>query len=113
MDREKILQEIFECFQQITQWIPNSFDVSNSYYSKAEVLIELLETEDCGHIGGYDHKNPVKEETSCHLYDRFLCLVRKHNSVIKPCCGFTIKTLGKYFDLIHDARDKVLSKVSK
>jgi hypothetical protein len=107
MTRKKILQDIFNHFQQMTQWIttcPNSY---SKYFNQAVGLIELLEVEDCGSIGGFDKSNPVKwNESGFHEYDRFLALLRKENTKLKKECYFTPETMRKYWLSIFIEREK-------
>lgn len=79
MDRETILREIEENFNSVIQWA-RFFDYERaSYYSsKAEGLIELLEIEDCGSVGGYDNKNPNDKVCDNLLYNRFITLCKKN-----------------------------------
>ena len=107
MERNKILQEIFGHFQQMTQWITISPDSYSKYYNKALTLIELLEVEDCGSVGGFDKSNPVKwDESGFRTYDRFLALVRKENTKLEDVCYFTPETMKKYWLKISNEREK-------
>ena len=38
----KLLNQAFDNFQMITQWLPDSLDDSNHYYSKAVAFIGIL-----------------------------------------------------------------------
>jgi hypothetical protein len=102
--RTTILQEIFDQFQIITQWVPNNPENVVRATHKAEVLIQLLEVEDCGSIGGFDPEAPVYEECAFMLYNRFLAVLRKHHddSIIKSVCGFTVEKLKTYFNNLHN-----------
>lgn len=67
---KKILREIQENFQQIEQW--NKYDKDYAimlldYTTRATCLIELLETERCGSVGGYDKGQPRGQ----NLMERF------------------------------------------
>jgi hypothetical protein len=106
MKRKIILQEIFSHFQKMTQWITLNPSYYSKYYSKAQALIELLEVEDCGSIGGYDLKNPVKWESNFSLYDRFLALIRKKNTKLDKECYFTPATMKQYWIKINQEREK-------
>jgi len=99
--RIKILNEIFDNFHQIMQWLPDNIDTATEYMFKAEALIEMLEADDCGSVGGYDPKSPVIDETGFLLYDRFLALVRRHKnkSSIK-----NLDTLSRYFKALSELR---------
>ena len=113
-ERTKILQDIFGYFLQITQWLPNNIDIAAEYVCKAEALIEYLEVIDCGSIGGFDPDNPIKRlgrqkfpSSEFELYNRFLALIRKHNTKLKKECGFTINNMTKYFKIISELRENV------
>jgi hypothetical protein len=106
MERITILQEIFSHFQQMTQWITTSPDNYSEYFNKALGLIELLEVEDCGSVGGFDKSNPVKwNESKFHVYDRFLALIRKKNTKLKKECYFTPESMRKYWLHIEEERE--------
>jgi len=108
--RIKLLNEIFENFQQITQWIPNDPENIMKYSSRAESLIEFIEVWDCGSIGGWDLKNLPVQKCKYHLYDRFLAIVKKYKSEssVKEDCGFNVDNLTKYFNELSDLRSKIL-----
>jgi len=112
MDRLTILQEIFDNFQQMSQWTTSMPESYLKAHNRAEQLIELLEVEDCGSIGGFDRENPLVNETRFTLYNRFLTLLnkKKSSSKLEPVCGFTPTLLGKYFKTILGLREKTLSK---
>lgn len=77
--RIQILDRIGDHFQGAMQWDklknPECIALSSKYFYKAEALIELLEIEDCGSIGGFDKGQP---ETN-NLFDRWDWLYRKYN----------------------------------
>lgn len=106
--RIAILQDTFRYFQQITQWIPFHLDTASKYMQKAESLIELLEVQDCGSIGGFDKDNPVINTTGFSLYDRYLALVHKYNNEadIEPVCDFTLDTMSAYYIELKTLRSK-------
>jgi len=108
ISRLEILNEIFSQFQQITQWLPSNIKNAFTAQEKAEILIEILEVNDCGSVGGFDKESPVLKESGFPLYDRFLALVRKHNSEkhIEPVCDYTLKTLKDYFIKLSKLREK-------
>ena len=114
--RLEILQEIFECFQQVTQWMP-SVDTDADYSSgvtkylfKAEALIEILEANDCGSVGGFD-----ANQKSRGLYERFLWLLDKYNkrSDVESSCDFTPDDLYKYFTKVGKVSDEILEEHEK
>jgi hypothetical protein len=102
IDRIKLLQRIFGHFQQAIQWLPNDPDSYLEYINKAESIIELLEIEDCGSVGGFDEKNPLQNIYDFDLYDRFVCLVNKYKNIndIKNICDFTVEKIGIYFNKV-------------
>jgi len=104
MNRKTILQEIFSNFQQITQWMYNPPYMAE-YHFKAQSLIELLEVEDCGSVGGHDNSNPTKWESGYPLYDRFLTLLRKENTKLKKEVYFTPESMEKYFKQLTKLRE--------
>ncbi len=78
-----ILDSILSCFQQVVQWDDWSYDAKDNvvkYQCQAEVLIELLEADDCGSHGGFDKDSPVGRETSNRQFNRFLAVLRKYNT---------------------------------
>lgn len=115
--RIMILQEIFEHFQQVTQWVPGEFchaDHSSgvlTYLNKAEALIEVLEICDCGSTGGFDPKMPTELiRGGLSLYERFLWLVNKYNNRkdIQHECNFTLESLYTYFLKMGKLREEIL-----
>jgi hypothetical protein len=109
IERIVILNAIFSNFQQITQWLPSNIENAAEYMHKAEALIEILEVDDCGSVGGYDPHNPVEDESGFELYDRFLALVRKRNNIseIQQDCGFDVEKLKKYFLKLSKLRNYI------
>lgn len=108
ISRLVVLQNIFDCFQQVTQW-PALPENLAKHTHKAESLIELLEVADCGSIGGFDPKNPLITVTGHEVFDRFLCVLRKYKNGpdIKPVCGADVRTLTTYFTRLMVLRDQV------
>lgn len=104
--RIKILNDIFSNFQQTTQWLPDNMGNASKYMFKAESLIEMLEVDDCGSIGGYDQKSPVISKSGFLLYDRFIALVNRYDNKndIKKCCQFNLENLGQYFKELSELR---------
>jgi len=107
INREYILNRIFDHFQQITQWNISHIDSTIAHYYKAEGLIELLEILDCGSVGGYDPECPYRNVTGHRLYNRFLTLVRKEDSheKIKKICYFDLDSMTQYFTKITGLRE--------
>jgi hypothetical protein len=73
VSRNAILTEIREHLDAVRSW--GKFDdPSNSYkyYIKAEALIELLETQDCGSVGGFGKRiGPKGEIQEQHNIQRY------------------------------------------
>lgn len=111
--RIKILQMIFESFQQMTQWVTTNPNSYAEYHNQAKALIELLEIEDCGSIGGFDKDSPLPKICKYELYDRFLALINKHDDFdnIKPCCEFTPRDLIRYFNILDMTRETFNEKL--
>lgn len=116
--RLDILQEIFECFQQVTQWMPaintdaDFSDGVTKYLFKAEALVEILEVNDCGSIGGFDTEIHADHRGAMGLYERFLFLVEKYNKRIdiKSSCNLTPDMLQKFFIKSGELRDEILNE---
>lgn len=107
MKRIDTLQRTFDCFQQITQWVPFNLSSAYKYASEAEALIELLEVDDCGSVGGFDAKSPIENNYNYKLYNRFIAVLKRHNKFkdIKSICGFTVDSLGVYFLALSNLRE--------
>ena len=88
--RITLLQKAFECLHHGLQFLhaPGTFEAN---LHKADSIIEILEVEDCGSIGGYDKENRNVTSTGHKIYDRFLTVLRKYDNEkdIKPICSFT------------------------
>lgn len=105
--RLRLLQTAFECFQQITQWIPWKISNATEYHYKAEAIIEILEITDCGSVGGFDPENPIQRISNYELYDRFLTVLTKHNNAydLEKSCYFSPQTLADYFKKVYELRE--------
>ena len=105
-----ILNRIFEQFQQILQWgIIYPINTANSL-NEAESLIQLLEIDDCGSIGGFDNSNPVEVITPFHPYNRFLALLKKYDTKsrnVKSICGLSVAKATKAFKDFGDIWGKI------
>lgn len=110
MKRITLLQQAFREFQCASQWITSNPSRYVECLSKAESIIEILEIEDCGSVGGFDKENKFKAVIGFKLYDRFLTVIRKNNeySDLKDECGFTVELLGEYYKVIHNFRSDIL-----
>lgn len=50
-----ILDRAHGCLNRVNQWARmSSFDAAAKYYNQAESLIELVEIDVCGSVGGFD-----------------------------------------------------------
>jgi len=99
--RMMILEKIFHCFISLEQSIPHYLESALSNKIQAEQLIELLESIDCGSIGGgFDPGNPLVEKCRLKIYDRFLTLIKKENTFddIPEYCGHCVLSLCKLFN---------------
>jgi len=108
IQRQKILNCIFNQFQNSTQWYPSNLAHVNEKLVKAEALIELLEEADCGSIGGYDRKNPVRNETKFKLLDRFLALLRKYDDSeeeLDQSSGLDLYQIKKFYTTLTKLRE--------
>jgi hypothetical protein len=106
--RLSILQQIFEHFQQMTQWNVEHPGSTAKYANMAEGLIEALEVEDCGSMGGFDNSNPLTEENDYELYNRFLTVLRKYHADkdIEDDCHFNVANMADYFNKIVNLREE-------
>ncbi len=111
INRTSILQWIAEHFQSGTQWFDDQPAIYHCYMAKAEALIEVLEISDCGSTGGFDNKNPLVTDTNHKLFNRFLTVLRKYREdehMIRVGCGFTLKTLSKFYDKLGTLRSAAI-----
>jgi len=108
-NRLTILNLIFENFTAVPSNLPHHMHLADKYINRAELLIEELEVMDCGSIGGFDKEAAVIKTTGYKLYDRYLTLLYKYNKDedIQPECGWTIKTLSKYFKFLTKLPSKI------
>lgn len=105
----KLLNQAFNYFQQISQWLPNSLDTANHYDSKAAAIIEILELDI---FGGFRSRvkrgGEYKYESSGNLiYDRFYYIVKelKCEKNIKKVCYFGVEELHNYFKQLSQLRE--------
>jgi hypothetical protein len=81
--RLAILREIMSCWQQVAQWDKWGYDTKDNVVKnqhQAAVLIELLEVDDCGSVGGFDGGNKPGRETKNWVFNRFLAVLRKYHT---------------------------------
>lgn len=114
MKRIEFLQDVFSNLQCASQWIISNPSGYLEYITRADTIIQLLEIDDCGSVGGFDPNNKCKKVTGFEIYDRFLTVIRKHHkySDLKNECSFDVETLGEYYKHINELRDN-FSKISE
>lgn len=97
--RITILNKIFHNLLLVKQWNINHPQNSIEYHYKALGLIELLEVDDCGSVGGYDKSNKLLKVSEHSPFNRFYTLVNKHNDFdnISTTNGIGIDELKDYF----------------
>lgn len=83
--RDVILKRIFECLSSVIQWseIPEWFDSASKYLVRAENLIEILEVDDCGSVGGFDLKNQPRKVSNSNIINRAICVADKYKSPVR------------------------------
>jgi hypothetical protein len=76
--REVILNRIGDEFGMVIQWArcPGTWSRAAGAYEMAKCLIEILEVEDCGQVGGFDKDQPPPRR----LFDRWDWLFRKYHN---------------------------------
>ncbi len=78
--RKQLLIEALANLEQVISWHKfHSFNNVIQYAAQANILIELLEVQDCGSTDGYDSKNPLVRVSSYKLVNRFVTLVQKRS----------------------------------
>jgi len=79
--RDDILKSIKYHLDSAKSWggIHGDFLVAAKHQIKAEVMIELIESHDCGSIGGFDPEDP-KYGKHGDVYSRYEWIKRKHKS---------------------------------
>ena len=104
-----LLNQAFDCFQQITQWVPNNLDNAYNYSNKAETIIEILEDDLFGMRRARFKRGHVPKYTPSgnNVYDRFDFIVKeiKCEKQIKKVCYFGVEELHQYFKQLSDLRE--------
>jgi hypothetical protein len=111
ISRIVILTAIASHFQMASQFLAGNGSDYYKYICKAEALIEILEIDDCGSVGGFDKMNPNKGIVKHLLFNRFLTLIAKYPELkgeIKLSCGYTLDTLTRFYDSISGLRNKAI-----
>jgi len=55
LDRATVLDAAASELASVKQWADmESYDHALHHYTRAEMLLELIEVEDCGSVGGFD-----------------------------------------------------------
>lgn len=69
--RTAIIEKLDHHLQQVQQWSSlGSYALAAEYAAKADALIDLLETDDCGSYGGFDVKRGQPSTSSFPGKDR-------------------------------------------
>lgn len=72
VSRKAILKRIKECLHLVEQWQEYSdWARCHEYSAQAAALIELLEIDDCGSVGGFDEARGQKSGGCLTLEERF------------------------------------------
>jgi hypothetical protein len=93
--RITLLQAIAENLQMALQYTISSPSNVSGYSKRAEALIEVIEVDDCGSIGGFDENNPNVKPCSHQLINRFATLCKKNNS---EDCMHDVKLLANFYN---------------
>ena len=108
--RLAMLNQIFMELLMAKQWFDSD---AVHYYSehmrKAESLIEFIEVNDCGSIGGFDRDNEHLIITDNPIFDRFLTVLRKYNheNEITSSCEFDVLLLARFYKQLSSLRETV------
>ena len=75
---QTIKKEIRETIQQVQQWHElGNIQRYSQYAYKLEVLVEILEADNCGSVGGFDKGQPYTGNTIKGLYGRAQWVLNK------------------------------------
>jgi len=90
LSRQTILKHIGDSLHLVAQWseTPAWCEKVAKYYHHAEALIEVLETADCGSVGGFDNGQPRPRT----LFDRLDWLYRKYDDPTGKRFGCNIRS---------------------
>lgn len=106
VSRLVILKYILHLFGMLVQQLQScQMDDAREYDAKIEALVEVLEVEDCGSVGGFDGKNPLQEPSDYKLLNRFATVMFKHNTVEEvenKERWHTYSSLIEFFDNLTD-----------
>ena len=77
LNEKELLNEVFREFITIINWFPSGMESAYILYLKIETIINIIEVNNCGQIGGNYYKHPLPKEIASgyKLYDRFLKIV--------------------------------------
>lgn len=110
----KLLNQAFDNFQQITQWLPNQLDTANNYDSKTVAIIDILEEDLFGMHRARFKRGYIPKYTPCgsNLYDRFYFIVKegKFEKNIKKICYFDVDSMYHYFRQLAELRESFNKK---
>ena len=100
LSRQTILKHIGDSLALVVQWSKTPAWCENvvKYHHKAEALIEVLETKDCGSVGGFDKGQPRPRT----LFDRWDWLYRKYDDPTGKRFGYDIRTYEDIRDFFQD-----------
>lgn len=116
IERTNVLNDIFDYFQQIEQWSRyNLYENCSKYNYKAESLIELLEDNDCGQIGGYDpellSRIGINKNYNLNLFERFILVCIKYNNL--DLFMYNISDLLDIYKLFNSKNEKIKKLINK
>jgi len=110
----KLLNQAFDNFQMITQWLPNGLDAATHYCSKAVAIISILEEDLFGmHRARFKRGyTPKYEPCGSNLYDRFYFIVKegKYEKDIEKVCYFDVDSMYQYFKQLSELRESFNKK---
>ena len=105
----KLLNQAFDNFQQITQWLPSHIDNADKYRNIASVLIDILEDDLFGTRRTSFKRGYVPKYETCgqRLYDRFYFIVKElgYEKKIKKVCYFDVESMHQYFKQLSNLRE--------
>jgi hypothetical protein len=105
----KLLNQVFDCLQEMTQWVPNSMYLANECIIRASALLDILEEDIFGVRRNAFKKGHVPKYKPCgvKLYDRFYYIVKefKCEKQIKKICYFDVESMYEYYKQLSELRE--------
>jgi hypothetical protein len=105
----KLTNQVFNHFQQITQWTPNDLKLAAEYETKAETLLTVIEEDLFGINRSRFKRGEVHKYETCgnKLYDRFWYIIKEEDieKDIEKVCYFDVKDMYAYFRLLSNLRE--------